>query len=159
MEDAIILAMYLDWGRPSRASAPEFWSFHKNDCKIQKKKTFKAFLLENLLFMSLDHCFSWRQCHQLSESTMLRCQFMFYKQCSEAHFTCHINPLSLGRDTKIASLDRSLMLADILQQRDFTFFLFVLKILQNVVLIDIICFWLNNKSCSAVYNTIFSLAS
>lgn len=126
MEDTIILAMYLYWGRPSGASAPEFWSFHKNDCKIQKKKTFKTFLLENLLSVSLDHHISWRQCHQLSHSTVLRCQFTFYKQCSEAHFTCHVNPLSLRRDTNIASLDRSLILADILQQRDFTVFLFAL---------------------------------
>ena len=113
-------------GKAFRSLCSRGLIFHKNDCKIQKKKTFKTFLLENLLSVSLDHHISGRQCHQLSHSTVLRCQFTFYKQCSEAHFTCHVNPLSLRRDTNIASLDRSLILADILQQRDFTVFLFAL---------------------------------
>jgi len=63
--EGAILAVYFHQGRCFAELHPGFWSFHRHGWEVQEV-IFKTFLLEKLLFVSLDHCSCWRWCHQLS---------------------------------------------------------------------------------------------
>lgn len=75
---------------------------------------------------------------------MLRCQFMFSKQCSEAPFTCHINALILSRGTKVLQ-------AGVDADRYFTAErIHCIPVCSKMdcrvqCTIEIICFWSNNR--------------
>lgn len=148
-----ILAIYFHWGRCFVGLHPEFWSFYKHDWEVQETiehiPTGKVAVYVTGAVQFLKKMWPVESLMKFyCISGLLRCQFVFWKQCSEASFTCHINAIFLRRGTKVvlcfSKLD--LMLAYFTAERFHCVPVHSKMDCRVLCSIEIICFWSNTKA-------------